>query len=129
VRLSDEALAALKRFIAIRAPLDEAADALSAFADQAGISLGGALEAFSARAEAIRTHGLPAGAVVYDAGFGRPLDYYTGLVFEIRSGSSLPLVGGGRYDRLLTMLGAAAPIPGVGFSVWLDRIAALRSAP
>ncbi len=30
--------------------------------------------------------------------------------------------GGGRYDRLLTLLGAKTPIPGVGFSVWLDRI-------
>ena len=37
-----------------------------------------------------------------------------------------PLAGGGRYDRLLTLLGAERPIPGVGFSVWLDRIEALR---
>ncbi len=28
--------------------------------------------------------------------------------------------------RLLTMLGAERPIPGVGFSVWLDRVASLR---
>ncbi len=27
---------------------------------------------------------------------------------------------------LLTLLGAKTPIPGVGFSVWLDRIEALR---
>ncbi len=63
----------------------------------------------------------------YDAAFGRPLDYYTGLVFEISAGDGArPLVGGGRYDRLLTLLGAKQPIPGVGFSVWLDRIEALR---
>jgi ATP phosphoribosyltransferase regulatory subunit len=55
------------------------------------------------------------------------LDYYTGLVFEISAaGGQRPLVGGGRYDRLLTLLGAAEPIPGVGFSVWLDRIDELR---
>ncbi len=126
VRLSADALAALKRFLAIRAPLEDAAAALAAFAKETGVSLGDALDIFTARAVAIAGHGLPQGAIVYDAGFGRPLDYYTGLVFEIRSGGSLPLVGGGRYDRLLTMLGAKEPIPGVGFSVWLDRIAALR---
>lgn len=126
VRLSQEAFDALTRFLVIRAPLEEAAAALSAFADDTGLTLGTALDLFSARAEAIAAHGLPEGAILYDAGFGRPLDYYTGLVFEITTGGSLPLVGGGRYDRLLTMLGAKAPIPGVGFSVWLDRIAAIR---
>jgi len=126
VRLSDDALVALKRFLAIRAPLEEAAGALSAFAAQAGVSLGDALSVFSARADALAAHGLKQGAITYDAGFGRPLDYYTGLVFEISAQESAPLAGGGRYDRLLTMLGAAQPIPGVGFSVWLDRIAALR---
>lgn len=126
VRLSREALDALRRFLAIRAPLEHAPATLGAFSDEAGVSLGPAAELFSARAEAIAGHGLPRGAVEYDAGFGRPLDYYTGLVFEISAGGARPLVGGGRYDRLLTLLGAEKPIPGVGFSVWLDRIAALR---
>ena len=69
-------------------------------------------------------------SIRYDAAFGRPLDYYTGLVFEISAGDGArPLAGGGRYDRLLTLLGAQTPIPGVGFSVWLDRIEALRGGP
>jgi ATP phosphoribosyltransferase regulatory subunit len=127
VRLSAEALGALKRFLAIRSPLEDAAGALQDFASGAGVSLGAALELFSARAEAVAAHGLPRGSVEYDAAFGRPLDYYTGLVFEIFAGATeRPLVGGGRYDRLLTLLGAEKPIPGVGFSVWLDRIEALR---
>ncbi len=129
VRLSKDAFDALKRFLAIQAPLEDAAGALAGFAADAGVSLGAALDVFRARAEAVAGHGLPRGAILYDAGFGRPLDYYTGLVFEIRSGVSQPLVGGGRYDRLLTMLGAKDPIPGVGFSVWLDRVAALRGQP
>ena len=126
VRLSREAFEALKRFIAIRAPLAEAPAVLEEFASTANISLGAALDLFTARAKAVAGYGLPQEAVTYDAGFGRPLDYYTGLVFEISGSESRPLVGGGRYDRLLTMLGAAAPIPGVGFSVWLDRIEALK---
>ncbi|MEN0098615.1 MAG: ATP phosphoribosyltransferase regulatory subunit, partial [Brucella pseudogrignonensis] len=66
--------------------------------------------------------------IVYDASFGRPLDYYTGLVYEIRQAGGdkdMVLAGGGRYDRLLTMLGASENIPGVGFSIWLDRLEAL----
>ncbi|WP_274630007.1 ATP phosphoribosyltransferase regulatory subunit [Arvimicrobium flavum] len=122
VRLSSEAFEALETFLAIKAPLDRAADTLGAFAKSADLTLARTLDTFSRRVEALDRHGL-AGDVVYDAAFGRPLDYYTGLVFEISAGEAdRPLAGGGRYDRLLTLLGADAPIPGVGFSVWLDRI-------
>ena len=115
-----------KAFLAIEAPLAEAPAALDAFARRAGIALGAAAQRFSARAERIAAE-LGGADIRYDAAFGRPLDYYTGLVFEIAAaGAARPLAGGGRYDRLLTLLGARAPIPGVGFSVWLDRIAELR---
>jgi ATP phosphoribosyltransferase regulatory subunit len=129
VRLSPDALDALQRFLAIRVPLSGAAAALEEFSRSAGLALADALKNFAARAEAIAGHGLGAEPVTYDAAFGRPLDYYTGLVFEISAeGAARTLVGGGRYDRLLTLLGAPEPIPGVGFSVWLDRIEQLRGA-
>ncbi|WP_269932058.1 ATP phosphoribosyltransferase regulatory subunit [Aminobacter sp. HY435] len=129
VRLSSDAFEALERFLAIHVPLDQAPEALRDFAAGAGLSLGAALDNFAARATAIAGHGLAVGTVRYDAAFGRPLDYYTGLVFEISGpDGERPLAGGGRYDRLLTLLGAGKPIPGVGFSVWLDRIEALREA-
>lgn len=128
VRLSDDAFAALKDFLAIDTPLAGATAALREFSADAGLELGAALELFAARAEAIAGRGLASEAVRYDAAFGRPLDYYTGLVFEIgvENGEDRPLAGGGRYDRLLTLLGARQPIPGVGFSVWLDRVESLR---
>ena len=125
VRLSSQAFEALKTFLAIHVPLDRAAAALAAFAEGAGLTLGPALEKFSARSDAMAALGLPASDIAYDAAFGRPLDYYTGMVFEIAApAGDKPLAGGGRYDRLLTLLGAKKPIPGVGFSVWLDRIEA-----
>jgi ATP phosphoribosyltransferase regulatory subunit len=126
VRLSGEALTALKTFLELDVPLAEAASALREFADAASLSLGAALDGFEVRIEAIAEQGLPLAAIRYDAGFGRPLDYYTGLVFEILAGDERVLAGGGRYDRLLTLLGAKTPIRGVGFSVWLDRIERLR---
>ena len=127
VRLPSEALDALKAFLAIRVSLDRAANALDGFARASGIAFGPAMDTFSARSAAIAGHGLDSDAIQYDAAFGRPLDYYTGLVFEIAARNSpRVLAGGGRYDRLLTLLGAETAIPGVGFSVWLDRIDALR---
>lgn len=125
LRLSAEAFDALKTFLAIHVPLAEAPARLAAFAGEAGLSLGAGLQKFAARAEAVAALGLK--DIHYDAAFGRPLDYYTGLVFEIAArGAERPLAGGGRFDRLLTLLGAKKTIPGVGFSVWLDRIGALR---
>jgi ATP phosphoribosyltransferase regulatory subunit len=129
LRLAPEALQAVRIFLRVKVSLDRAVDALSAFARGAGVELDGALETFSTRVDEMRAQGLDLGAMRYDAGFGRPLDYYTGLVFEVAAdGAEKPLAGGGRYDGLLTMLGAQQPIPGVGFSVWLDRVAAFHEA-
>ena len=120
------ALATLRDFLAIRAPLNAAAGALSDFADANRLDLSGAIADFAERESEMDRAGVDTAAVFYDAAFGRALDYYTALVYEITLPDGLVLVGGGRYDRLLTMLGAKTAMPGVGFSVWLDRIEALR---
>ena len=130
-RLSPDEITVLREFLGIRVPLADAASALSAFAarfaDGDGEALDKIIAAFATRAERLATQGVDLASVTYDAAFGRPLDYYTGLVFEVGlGGAEAPIVGGGRYDRLLTLLGAANPTPGVGFSVWLDRLEAAR---
>ena len=127
VRLTKAQFAALSEFLSIREPLATASDHLAKFAASADVALDLALADFTTRAEEIARLGVDTNAVIYDAAFGRPLDYYTGLVFEIRAPESEanPLAGGGRYDRLLTLLGAEKHIPGVGFSLWLDRLEAL----
>ncbi len=54
----------------------------------------------------------------------RGLDYYTRTTFEITSGAlgaQNALVGGGRYDGLVEMLGGP-PTPGIGFSIGQDRL-------
>ena len=140
VKLTKKQFAALTEFLAIREPLSKAPDHLMRFSKAESIDLGTALDAFAKRADEIAKLGLDTSSVTYDAAFGRPLDYYTGLVFEIRErapasaerseklkggANNAALAGGGRYDRLLTLLGADKPIPGVGFSLWLDRLEAL----
>ena len=120
-RLEAGALDSLKRFLSLDTPLLDAPEALSNFSRTAGIDLSQALAMFEARIAALKDNGSGVANVRYRAAFGRPLDYYTGLVFEIAS-DGLVLAGGGRFDRLLTLLGAPEPIPAVGFSLWLDRI-------
>jgi len=54
----------------------------------------------------------------------RGLDYYTRTVFELMSddlGSQNTLLGGGRYDGLIEMLGGPST-PGIGFAGGYDRL-------
>ena len=127
-RLSPESLAALKTFLALDVPLDRAAQTLSDFAGSARLDIQAAQASFEARLGALSERGEDLPSIRWRAAFGRPLDYYTGLVFEIATGAGGPvLAGGGRYDRLMTLLGAREPIPAVGFSLWLDRIETMRA--
>lgn len=124
VKLPEKTFAALKTFLSVRQTLDKASAALADFAAQNDLDLGAALDGFTKRASAMQEAGINLGNLTYDAAFGRPLDYYTGLVYEItsRDVDCGVVVGGGRYDRLLTLLGAKESISGVGFSIWLDRL-------
>ena len=126
-RLDSRTLALLREFLALEVNLAEAPQALAAFAAKAGLVLGEALVRFESRVAALREAGVDPAGITYRAAFGRPLDYYTGLVFEVGpAGDALVLAGGGRFDRLLTLLGAKERIPAVGFSLWLDRIASVK---
>ena len=53
--------------------------------------------------------------------FGRDIEYYTGIVFEIFSGKKV-IARGGRYDDLLKSLGAKKNIPAVGAAINLNNI-------
>ena len=56
--------------------------------------------------------------VEFDLRIVRGLAYYTGIVFEIfdRKGELRSICGGGRYDRLLELVGGD-PLPAVGFGM------------
>ena len=53
--------------------------------------------------------------------FGRDIEYYTGIVFEIFSGKK-EIARGGRYDDLLKSLGAKNNVPAVGAAINLNNI-------
>ncbi len=83
-------------------------------------------DACAAHFTSVRAH-LDALEVPYtvDPRLVRGLDYYTRTAWEFfpagSRGSQAALGGGGRYDRLVELLGGK-PTPGIGFGLGLDRV-------
>ncbi len=69
---------------------------------------------------------LDAAGIVYeeDPRLVRGLDYYTRTVFEVQvvdgMGSQNAIGGGGRYDKLMELMGGS-PTPGLGFAIGYER--------
>nr|WP_319385990.1 ATP phosphoribosyltransferase regulatory subunit [uncultured Roseibium sp.] len=123
----EKAAASLRAYLALKADGAGSVASLQTFSSAHGLDLVAPIAAFERRLAALEANGIEPASLSFAAEFGRRLDYYSGFVFEIHAasgGTTGPLVGGGRYDRLLTLLGAGANVPGTGFSMWLDRIAA-----
>ena len=121
----------LSAFLAISGTPDKALATLHTLAQKESLDLDKSLDRFESRTAAFQSHGIDTSRLTFAADFGRRLDYYTGFVFEFfgRNRSIGPIVGGGRYDRLMALIakpngGAKESVPAVGFSIWLDRIAA-----
>lgn len=115
----------IERFLGVTGNPDDALAQLRALAAEARVDLSAALDAFESRIGFLAARGIDTDAIRFATGFGRGLDYYTGFEFELhaRGSSNGPLVGGGRYDGLMTRLGAATPIPAVGFAIWIETLA------
>lgn len=122
--LPRDALQLIERFLGIAGEPDDAAGQLRTLASDAKLDLNAAIDQFESRTGFMAARGIDTKAIRFSTAFGRGLDYYTGFEFELhaRGNSTEPLVGGGRYDGLLTRLGARQPIPAVGFSIWIEAL-------
>jgi ATP phosphoribosyltransferase regulatory subunit len=138
--LPRNALNLIKRFLAISGHPGEALTQLRSLAADAKLDITAAIDQFESRIGFMAKRGIDTGKTRFSTSFGRGLDYYTGFEFELHpKGDGIePLVAGGRYDGLMTQLGAPTPIPAVGFSIWVEALtrlgrdlpaAGLRSLP
>src|ERR1700676_2654189 len=128
-RLPRETRALIERFLLLHGDPDEAAGELRTLAADAKIALGPALDLFETRAGFLAARGVDVRAIKFSTGFGRGFDYYTGFVFELHDPRGKnALVAGGRYDGLLSRLGARAPIPAVGFAASIEELTACGGA-
>ncbi len=122
--LPRDALQLIERFLGIAGEPDDAAKQLRKLASDAKLDLSAAIDQFESRTKFMAARGIDIKSIRFSTAFGRGLDYYTGFEFELhaKGNGAEPLVGGGRYDGLLTRLGARAPIPAVGFSIWIEAL-------
>jgi histidyl-tRNA synthetase len=65
----------------------------------------------------------PNSSLIIDLTLARGLNYYTGIIFEVKAiGAQMGSIGGGgRYDDLTSLFGVPN-VPGVGISFGVDRI-------
>ena len=129
--LPRDALELIQRFLAIAGKPEEAIAQLRALAADAKLDITAAIDQFESRVRFMAARGIDTGSTRFSTSFGRGLDYYTGFEFELHArGSGVePLVAGGRYDSLMTQLGAPNPIPAVGFSIWVETLTQLGRKP
>jgi len=124
--LSAEITARLNRLLGLNAaPRQVVADLEELARETPG--LGPAVGALERRFDLLEAAGVDLGGATFSAGFAGRIEYYTGMVFEIRAAASPqigPIASGGRYDGFLTEMGAPSPVPAVGASVYVDRLIA-----
>jgi len=125
--LAPAIVAAIERYVAVRAPARIAAERVKEIVREAGIDIGEALAAFERRLELLDKAGVEVETAEFSAEFGRALEYYTGFVFEVVApglGRLSPVAGGGRYDRLMKSVGAPDDVPAVGAAIHTERLLA-----
>jgi ATP phosphoribosyltransferase regulatory subunit len=129
--LPRDALSKIKRFLAIAGQPDDAIAQLRALARDAKLDITAAIDQLESRVGFMAARGIDLQKTRFATSFGRGLDYYTGFEFELHSKTEglEPLVAGGRYDGLMTQLGAPTPIPAVGFSVWVEALTQIGRLP
>jgi ATP phosphoribosyltransferase regulatory subunit len=108
----------IKEFLKIKCPIDKAASELNKFFKKNKINLVVDQKYFP-----ISNNKISKLNVVFSASFGRQLEYYTGMVFKIDINSKSKnrnIINGGRYDKLISDLGAKNQVAAVGAALNLN---------
>ncbi len=117
--VSTEVLDRLQAFVGLNGPAAETLDGVRALVGDLGDAVAQPLESLAAVLEAIGDR-----PVTFSTTFGRAMDYYTGIVFEVRS-PAVPegaIAGGGRYDGLVAELGGPVGLSSIGAMIRPDRL-------
>ena len=104
----------IREYLKISCPINLAKDKLNSFFLKHKIKIDIKDEFFPLKNK------LNGNKIIFSTNFGRELEYYTGMVFNIKNQSNTNLIQGGRYDNLLSNLGAKRKIPAVGAAINLN---------
>jgi ATP phosphoribosyltransferase regulatory subunit len=125
--LPKELGALIERFLWIAGDPDKVAAELRTLARDTNLKIDAALDLFESRTGFLAARGVDVSRISFSTRFFIGLDYYTGFEFRLHDAQGRigePLVAGGRYDKLLSRLGSATPIPAVGLGLWIERLVA-----
>jgi len=125
--LPKEVATVIDYFLAVSAPPREATDKVAMIARGAGLDIDAALDAALRRFDRLERDGIDLARATFATEFGRKLEYYSGLVFQVEAAGldeTEPVAGGGRYDNLLAALGAPREVPAVGSAIHTERLLA-----
>jgi ATP phosphoribosyltransferase regulatory subunit len=129
VRLDRNAVELIERVLSVSGPARKAMAGIRVLLKTKRIVIDAAVELMESRIAALEKLGLDEKQISFAARFGRNMEYYTGFVFELWSKDKegpVQIAGGGRYDTLLKMLGAARDIPAIGCAIRGERVLAAR---
>ena len=110
----------IKEFLKIKCPLNKAASELNNFFKKNKINLVVDQKYFP-----LSNNKISRLNVVFSASFGRQLEYYTGMVFKIdikSKSKNRNIINGGRYDNLISDLGAKHQVAAVGAALNLNYL-------
>ena len=117
----------IEAYLAVSGPARPALARIGDLLSEAGLQMKGALDDYRRRCDLMQRAGIDPGAAIFSADFGRQFEYYSGFVFQIEipgAGIAGQIAGGGRYDGLLTQIGADREAPAVGSAIHTERLLA-----
>jgi len=107
----------IREFLKINCPIDKLEETLKSFVKKNKLSN-------SVFKDLSTIKNLPKinSKIIFSTNFGRDIEYYTGIVFEIYNSSKKEIARGGRYDGLLKSLGSKKNISAVGAAINLNNL-------
>jgi ATP phosphoribosyltransferase regulatory subunit len=121
----------LHAYLAISGTPSEAISAIEGLTKDAKLDISTAIEACKRRQVLAHEAGIKAEEALFSTVFGRQFEYYTGFVFQMElpeRGRAGRIAGGGRYDGLLSSIGAPVSTPAIGAAINTERLLAAKEA-
>tara|TARA_Y100000591_G_C21836133_1_gene702615 strand:- start:1315 stop:2451 length:1137 start_codon:yes stop_codon:yes gene_type:complete len=115
----------ITEFLSIKGDFSKISKLLDNFQKKYRIDFAEGIENLENRLKILQKNQISTDMIEFNATLSRKVEYYTGLIFEIRMKNENkvePIAIGGRYDKIFEELGSKEPIPAVGCSIYVDRL-------
>ena len=123
--INDTLIEQITEFLSIKGDISTIIQLLDNFQKKYHIDFVEGIENLENRVKILKKNQIAMDIIEFNATLSRKVEYYTGLIFEIRmknKNKNEPIAIGGRYDKIFEQLGSKDPIPAVGCSIYIDRL-------